>query len=88
MQHPQHLSREGDRRAPFFAPARHRLARDLIRARTSEGRELGKAQVVKLACKPKLIEHQKREAIRRRDHDGEPACEIARSHSATSRITA
>src|ERR1700730_10834427 len=41
--------------------------RDLIRARTSEGRERAKARDVKLGRKPKLTEHQKREAIRARD---------------------
>jgi DNA invertase Pin-like site-specific DNA recombinase len=40
--------------------------RDLIRARMSEGRERAKAKGVKLGRKPKLTEHQKREAIRRR----------------------
>src|SRR5689334_20563931 len=50
--------------------------RELIRARTSEGRERAKARGVKLGRKPKLTEHQKREAIRRRDHDGEPVREI------------
>ena len=66
--------------------------RDLIRARTSEGRERAKARDVKLGRKPKLTEHQKREAIRRRDRDGEPLREIARSynvsHSTISRLTA
>jgi len=65
--------------------------RDLIRARTSEGRERAKARGVKLGRKPKLTEHQKREAIRRRDLDGEPLREIARSynvsHSTISRLT-
>jgi len=64
--------------------------RDLIRARTSEGRECAKARGVKLGRKPKLTEHQKREAIRRRDQDGEPIREIARSynvsHSTISRL--
>jgi DNA invertase Pin-like site-specific DNA recombinase len=64
--------------------------RDLIRARTSEGRERAKARGVKLGRKPKLTEHQKREAIRRRDHDGEALREIARSynvsHSTISRL--
>jgi DNA invertase Pin-like site-specific DNA recombinase len=41
--------------------------RDLIRARTSEGRERAKARGVKLGRKPKLTEHQRCEAIRRRD---------------------
>jgi DNA invertase Pin-like site-specific DNA recombinase len=65
--------------------------RDLIRARSSDGRERAKARGVKLGRKPKLTEHQKREAIRRRDHDGEPVREIARSynvsHSTISRLT-
>ena len=66
--------------------------RDLIRTRTSEGRERAKARGVKLGRKPKLTEHQKREAIRRRDRDGETVREIARSynvsHSTISRLTA
>jgi hypothetical protein len=33
----------------------------------------------KLGRKPKLTDHQKREAIRRRDQEGEPVREIARS---------
>jgi DNA invertase Pin-like site-specific DNA recombinase len=40
--------------------------RDLIRARTGEGRERAKARGVKLGRKPKLTDHQRREAIRRR----------------------
>jgi DNA invertase Pin-like site-specific DNA recombinase len=39
--------------------------RDLIRARTGEGRQRAKARGVKMGRKPKLTEHQKREAIRR-----------------------
>jgi DNA invertase Pin-like site-specific DNA recombinase len=66
--------------------------RDLIRARTGEGRERAKARGVKLGRKPKLTEHQRREAIRRRDLDGETVREIARSynvsHSTISRLTA
>jgi DNA invertase Pin-like site-specific DNA recombinase len=65
--------------------------RDLIRARTGEGRARAKARGVKLGRKPKLTEHQKREALRRRDIDGEPLREIARSynvsHSTISRLT-
>jgi DNA invertase Pin-like site-specific DNA recombinase len=42
------------------------------------------------ARKLELTEHQKREAIRRRDRDGEPVREIARSynvsHSTISRL--
>ena len=66
--------------------------RDLIRARTGEGRERAKARGVKLSRKPKLTEHQKCEAIRRRDIDGETVREIARSYnvsySTISRLTA
>jgi DNA invertase Pin-like site-specific DNA recombinase len=66
--------------------------RDLIRARTGEGRARAKERGVKLGRKPKLTEHQKREAIRRRDELGETVREIARSynvsHSTISRLTA
>jgi DNA invertase Pin-like site-specific DNA recombinase len=66
--------------------------KDLIRTRTSEGGDRATARDVKLGCKPKLTEHQKREAIRRRDQSGKPMREIARSHnvsrSAISRLTA
>jgi DNA invertase Pin-like site-specific DNA recombinase len=66
--------------------------RDLIGARTGEGRERAKARGVKMGRRPKLTEHQKREAIRRRDKLGEPVREIARSynvsHSTISRLTA
>jgi DNA invertase Pin-like site-specific DNA recombinase len=64
--------------------------RDLIRARTGEGQARAKARGVRLGRKPKLTEHQKREAIRRRDRDDEPVREIARSynvsHSTISRL--
>ena len=43
----------------------------MIRARTAEGRERAKARGVKLGRKPKLTDHQKREAIKRRDVNGE-----------------
>lgn len=63
--------------------------RDLIRARTGEGRERAKARGVKLGRKPKLTPHHQREAIKRRD-DGEPVRDIARSfnvsHSTISRL--
>ena len=65
--------------------------KELIRARTNEGRDRAKARGVKLGRKPKLTEHQKREAIRRRDQNGEPVRDIARSynvsHSTISRLT-
>src|ERR1700729_1393362 len=52
--------------------------RDLIRARTGEGRERAKARGGKMGRKPKLTPHQRNEAQKRRD-DGEPIREIARS---------
>ena len=65
--------------------------KELIRARTGEGRERAKARGVKMGRKPKLTDHQKREAIRRGDIDGEPVREIARSynvsHSTISRLS-
>jgi DNA invertase Pin-like site-specific DNA recombinase len=63
--------------------------RELIRARTGEGRERAKARGVKMGRKPKLTPHQMHEAIKRRD-TGEPVREIARtynvSHSTISRL--
>lgn len=64
--------------------------RDLIRARTSEGRARAVARNVKLGPKPKLTPHQQKEAIRRRDRGEETLREIARcynvSHSTISRL--
>jgi Resolvase, N terminal domain/Helix-turn-helix domain of resolvase len=63
--------------------------RELIRARTSEGRARAVANGVKLGRKPKLTAHQKREAIKRRDA-GDATRDIARSynvsHSTISRL--
>jgi len=63
--------------------------RELIRSRTSEGREQAKLRGVRLGRKPKLTTHQKREALARREK-GEPVVEIARtyavSHSLISRL--
>jgi len=55
--------------------------RDLIRARTGEGRERAKARGVRMGRPPKLTPHQQREAIRRRDRDGETLADIARSYN-------
>ena len=61
-----------------------------MRVRTSEGRERAKPRGVKLGRKPKLTDHQRREAIKRRDR-GETTADIARSchvhHSTISRLT-
>jgi len=54
--------------------------RELIRARTSEGRVRAKARGVRLGRRPKLTPHQKREALSRRA-SGEPLTEIARSYN-------
>jgi DNA invertase Pin-like site-specific DNA recombinase len=63
--------------------------RDLIRARTAEGREGAKAWVMWLARRPNLTLHQQQEARRRHD-DREPIRDIASSlnvsHSAISRL--
>jgi DNA invertase Pin-like site-specific DNA recombinase len=64
--------------------------RDLIRARTGEGRARAVARGVKMGRKPKMTPHQMKEALRRRDA-GEPMREIAKdfnvSHSTISRLT-
>jgi len=39
---------------------------DLIRTRTGEGRECAEAKGIKLGRRPKLTDHQRKEAIRRR----------------------
>lgn len=63
--------------------------RELIRARTSEGRERAKARGVRFGRRAALTPHQKREALVRRAA-GEPVREIARSynvsHSTISRL--
>ena len=64
--------------------------RDLIRARTSEGRERAKASGVKLGRPFKLTPHQQKEARARREK-GETLMDIARSynvsHSTISRLS-
>ena len=54
--------------------------RDLIRARTGEGRDRARARGVKMGRKPKLTPHQQKEALQRRDA-GEPMRDIARSYN-------
>ena len=55
--------------------------RELIRVRTHDGRERAKAKGVRLGRKPKLTEHQRKEAIRRRDKGEELLAEIGRSYN-------
>lgn len=63
--------------------------RDLIKARTGEGRARAKARGVKLGRSFKLSHHQRQEALQRRAQ-GEPVRDIARSynvsHSTISRL--
>ena len=54
--------------------------RELIRARTGEGRERAKARGVRMGRKPKLTPHQQKEALQRRQ-DGEPIRDIARTYN-------
>jgi DNA invertase Pin-like site-specific DNA recombinase len=54
------------------------VERDMIRARTDEGRERAKAAGIKFGRKNKLTSHQQREAIERRA-SGESIRDIARS---------
>jgi DNA invertase Pin-like site-specific DNA recombinase len=65
--------------------------RDLIRARTAEGRERAKQRGVRLGRRPKLTPHQQQEA-RQRKQNGEAIRDIARSYnvhnSTISRLTA
>jgi DNA invertase Pin-like site-specific DNA recombinase len=64
--------------------------RELIQARTGEGRERAKVRGVILGRKPKLTVHQRSEAMARRE-SGEVLTEIARSynvsHSTISRLS-
>jgi DNA invertase Pin-like site-specific DNA recombinase len=64
--------------------------RELIRTRTTEGRERARTRGVRMGRKPKLTPHQHREALERKS-DGEAVTEIARSynvsHSTISRLS-
>ena len=55
--------------------------RDLIRARTGEGRARAVARGQRMGRPPKLTPHQKREAIRRRDTGDETLADIGRSYN-------
>ena len=58
--------------------------RDLIRARTDEGRAQAVARGVKMGRPPKLTPHQKKEAIKRRDQDDETLADVGRSYNVSS----
>jgi DNA invertase Pin-like site-specific DNA recombinase len=66
--------------------------RDLIRARTGEGRARAVARGVKMGRPPKLTPYQRQEAIKRRDEGEETLADIGRSYKVSaatiSRLTA
>jgi DNA invertase Pin-like site-specific DNA recombinase len=68
-----------------------KLERRRIVERTARGRADAKAKGVKFGRKPTLTPHQQREAIKRRDVDGETLRSIARSYNVSpqtiSRLT-
>ena len=55
--------------------------RDLIRARTGEGRARAVARGVKMGRPRKLTPHQQQEAIKRRDSGEESLADIGRSYN-------
>jgi len=61
-----------------------KLERRRIIDRTTRGRADAKAKGVKFGRKPKLTQHQKAEAIKRRDKDGETLRSIARSYNVSA----
>jgi DNA invertase Pin-like site-specific DNA recombinase len=78
------MGRHHDRARAAYAGSARRLAefeRELIRARTGDGRERAKAQGMRMGRKPKLTDHQKCEAIKRCDHGDETLAEIGRSYN-------
>ncbi len=55
--------------------------RELIRARTGEGRDCAKARGQHMGRPPKLTPHQRSEAVRRRDKGEETLAEIGRTYN-------
>jgi DNA invertase Pin-like site-specific DNA recombinase len=55
--------------------------RELIRTRTGDGRARAKVRGVKMGKPAKLTDHQKREAIRRRDHGEKTLADFGRSYN-------
>ncbi len=78
-------------RGVLVAQATAGFERELIRARTGEGRARAKARDVKLGRRPKLTPHQKREAVERRERGDETHAEVGRSYNVSgwtiSRLT-
>jgi DNA invertase Pin-like site-specific DNA recombinase len=58
--------------------------RDLIRARTGEGRARAVARGVKMGRPPKLTPHQQKEAIKHRDQREETLADIGRSYNVSA----
>jgi DNA invertase Pin-like site-specific DNA recombinase len=58
--------------------------RELIRARTGEGRERAVARGQRMGRPPKLTPHQQKEAIKRRDRGEESLTEIGRSYNVSA----
>jgi len=58
--------------------------RDIIRARTSEGRARAVARGQRMGRPPKLTAHQQKEAIKRRDQGKESLAEIGRSYNVSA----
>jgi DNA invertase Pin-like site-specific DNA recombinase len=58
--------------------------RDLIRARTGDGRARAVARGQRMGRPPKLTPHQQREAIKRRDKGEESLAEIGRSYNVSA----
>jgi DNA invertase Pin-like site-specific DNA recombinase len=65
-----------------------KIERRRIRERTTRGRADAKAKGVKFGRKPKLTPHQQREAIKRRDVDGETLRSISRSYNVSPQTIA
>ncbi len=61
-----------------------KLERRRIKERTERGRADAKVKGVKFGRKPKLTPHQQREAIERRDKDGETLRSIGRSYNVSA----
>ena len=61
-----------------------KLKRRRIKERTQRGRADAKAKGVRFGRKPKLTEHQRKEAIKRRDKEGETLRSIARSYNVSA----
>jgi DNA invertase Pin-like site-specific DNA recombinase len=63
---------------------RAEFERDLIRARTGEGRARAVARGVKMGRPPKLTPHQRQEAIKRGDQGSETLADIGRSYNVSA----